>query len=314
MDADREDRLDELQRALATLPPSEWLAFLDSACRDDISLRDEVLLRQRMLESVEIVRRTTTVIATNTGTTSPETPARCGQGTRLRPYAIRSTLDAGSMAEVYRARDTKLGRDVAIKILPHAFTDDPEYLARFDREARVLAALNHPNIAAIYGIEEAPLSLSVGLNPAPAGAATQEPVTALVLELVQGETLAGRISSAHGPLRVQEALDFAQQIAAALEAAHEKGIVHRDLKPANIMITPDGVVKVLDFGLARITSNAGTGRSSHVLTAIPDPTREGVILGTPAYMSPEQTLGLPVDKRMDIWAFGCVVYEILTGR
>jgi hypothetical protein len=215
-------------------------------------------------------------------------------GTRLGPYEILSPLGAGGMGEVYRARDTKLGRDVAIKILPEVFTSDPERLARFEREARMLAALNHSHIAAIYGIEDA------------------GGVRALVLELVEGETLAERIR--RGSVQLQEALPFARQVADAVEAAHEKGIVHRDLKPANIKITPAGNVKVLDFGLAKATLNDGVGfdvEESPTMTV--DATRAGAILGTTAYMSPEQARGKAVDKRTDIWAFGCVLYEMLTG-
>ena len=191
------------------------------------------------------------------------------------------------MGEVYRARDIKLGRDVAIKVLPEAFACDADRMARFEREAHVLASLNHPNIAAIYGLED----------------------RALVMELVEGETL-------KGPLPLETALNYAKQIAEALEAAQEKGIVHRDLKPANIKITPQGVVKVLDFGLAAVTQpsadRAGVQSASPTMTI--SPTRVGMILGTAAYMSPEQARGKPVDKRADIWAFGCILYEILTGR
>jgi Tol biopolymer transport system component len=198
------------------------------------------------------------------------------------------------MGEVYRARDTRLGREVAIKILPSAFMTDSERRARFDREARVLAALNHPHIAAIYGVEDAGT------------------VRALVLELVDGPTLADRLTLGRIPLR--EALVIARQIADALDAAHQKGIVHRDLKPANIKVTPSGVVKVLDFGLAKAAGDVPSPDLSHSPTVTIDATREGVILGTAAYMSPDQARGKPVDKRTDVWAFGCVVFEMLTGR
>ena len=224
-------------------------------------------------------------------------------GQRIGVYEIRSKLGIGGMGEVYRARDTKLGRDVAIKVLPREFTCDPERLARFAREARVLATLNHPHIGAIYGFEDS----------APAPDSEQSAVHALVLELVEGETLADRI--ARGSVPVEEALTYARQIAAALDAAHEKGIVHRDLKPANIKVTPDGVVKVLDFGLAKAAldeRNAPVLSHSPTITAAA--TRDGTILGTAAYMSPEQARGRPVDKRADLWAFGCVLYELLTGR
>jgi serine/threonine-protein kinase len=199
------------------------------------------------------------------------------------------------MGEVYRARDTTLGRDVAIKVLPARFAADHGRLARFEREARLLATLNHPHIGAIYGFENA------------------GPVCALVLELVEGPTLADRL--AKGPLPPAEALNIAGQITEALEAAHEKGIIHRDLKPANIKITPDGAVKVLDFGLAKAAAGNGAAPDlSELPTMTNDSTPEGPIVGTPAYMSPEQARGQPVDKRADIWAFGCVLYEMLTGR
>src|SRR6185503_20000176 len=209
---------------------------------------------------------------------------------------VLAKIGEGGMGEVYRARDPRLGRDVAIKILPAEFASHPERLARFEREARMLAALNHPHIAAIHGVEE-----SHGIR-------------ALVLELVEGETLAERIARCGGSgLAMREALDIASQIADALDAAHEKGIVHRDLKPANIKITQDGVVKVLDFGLAKLEPQ-GSGTDTQSPTITINGTREGVVLGTAAYMSPEQARGQTVDKRADIWAFGCVLYEMLTGR
>ena len=216
-------------------------------------------------------------------------------GRDIGTYRILSLLGAGGMGEVYRARDTKLGREVAIKMLPSAFTRDTERRARFEREARGLATLNHPHIGAIYGLEHA------------------DGVQALVLELVEGETLADRI--ARGPIPLNEAMTMARQIADALEAAHEKGIVHRDLKPANIKITPDGVVKVLDFGLAKAASgDAAPVDLTQSPTLTVGGTREGIILGTAAYMSPEQARGRTADKRADVWAFGVVLYEMLTGR
>jgi len=243
--------------------------------------------------------------------------AMLAAGTRLGPYEIVSTLGAGGMGEVYRARDTKLGRDVAIKVLPASFAQDPDRLARFEREARVLAALNHPHIAAIYGLEE-----SGGIR-------------ALVLELVEGPTLAETLAQGV-PLRLEDALRVARQIADALEAAHEKGIMHRDLKPSNIILqgawgsTPtcwktaassgdspprvsDVTVKVLDFGLAKaLASDPAEPDLSQSPTV--EGTRDGIILGTAAYMSPEQARGHQVDKRTDIWAFGCVLYRMLTGH
>jgi len=225
-------------------------------------------------------------------------------GRRLGVYHVQERIGAGGMGEVYLARDTRLGRDVAIKILPPIFTADPDRLARFEREARVLASLNHPNVGAIYGLEEADLS-----GPAEAG----HYVRGLVLELVDGETLADRLR--RGPIPVAATVSIARQIADALDAAHEKGIVHRDLKPANIKVTPDGTVKVLDFGLAKAAAGDGASPDlTHSPTITAAGTREGVILGTAAYMSPEQARGQAVDKRADIWAFGCVLYEMLTGR
>jgi serine/threonine-protein kinase len=202
-------------------------------------------------------------------------------------YKILSELGEGGMGAVYRATDTKLNREVAIKVLPDAFANDPDRLARFTREAQVLAALNHPNIADIYGVEE----------------------RALIMELVEGEDL-------HGPLPIETTLQYARQIADALEATHEKGIVHRDLKPANIKVTPQGVVKVLDFGLAAITQGfaTATGDAANSPTLTMLATQAGMIMGTTAYMSPEQAAGKPVDRRADIWSFGVVLWEMLTGR
>ena len=215
-------------------------------------------------------------------------------GSHLGSYHVIALIGQGGMGEVYRARDTKLGRDVALKVLPDVFADDPERLARFQREARVLASLNHPNIASIYGLEES------------------GDTRALVLELVEGPTLAERI--AQGAIPVDEALPIARQIAEALEAAHEAGVIHRDLKPANVKVKADGMVKVLDFGLAKALGPEVSGDSSESPTMTAAATRAGVIMGTAAYMSPEQAKGRPVDKRADIWAFGCVLYEMLTGQ
>jgi serine/threonine-protein kinase len=228
-------------------------------------------------------------------------------GAHLGPYEILAAIGAGGMGEVYRARDTKLNRDVALKVLPDAFTLDADRLARFKREAQVLASLNHPNIGAIYGFEETNPSASSG----------QAGLQALVLELVEGPTLADRI--AQGPLPLDEALPIAKQLADALEAAHEQGIIHRDLKPANIKLRADGTVKVLDFGLAKALApdSAGAAAGSHTRSptiTTPAMTLAGVILGTAAYMAPEQAKGREADKRSDIWAFGCVVYEMLTGQ
>jgi Tol biopolymer transport system component len=225
-----------------------------------------------------------------------------GPGTSFGPYVIEAPLGAGGMGEVYRARDTRLNRDVAIKVLPELVAADTERLARFTREAQTLASLNHPNIAQIFAVEE--LSSASG----------QTATRALVMELVAGEDLSDVI--ARGPLALDEALPIARQIIDALEAAHELGIVHRDLKPANIKIRDDGAVKVLDFGLAKAIDGAATGNSAaaNSPTLTVHATQLGIILGTAAYMSPEQARGKAVDKRTDVWAFGCVLYEMLTGR
>jgi len=220
-------------------------------------------------------------------------------GTRIGPYEVTGSLGAGGMGEVYRAHDARLNRDVAVKIVPDLFAADGDRLARFDREAQVLAALNHPNIAQIHGLEQ----FDAG--------------RALVMELVDGEDLAQRI--ARGPLPLDEALQIAKQIGDALEAAHELGIIHRDLKPANIRLRPDGTVKVLDFGLAKAldppaSSSGAALANSPTLTSPVAMTRQGLILGTAAYMAPEQAKGKTVDRRADVWAFGCVLYEMLTGR
>src|SRR5579863_127713 len=243
-------------------------------------------------------------------------------GNRLGPYEVLSPLGAGGMGEVYRARDTKLGREVAVKVLPAAFAQDADRMARFQREAQVLASLNHPNIASIYGLEESGTT------------------RALVMELVEGPTLAEHIggtrpltrpSSGGSPspqgrglgsegvrpplLPIDETLQIAKQIAEALEFAHERGIVHRDLKPANVKVTHDGAVKVLDFGLAKaLAPEDSAANISNSPTISMAATQAGVILGTAAYMSPEQAKGKKLDRRTDIWSFGCVLYEMLTGK
>jgi serine/threonine protein kinase len=221
-------------------------------------------------------------------------------GSRIGPYEIVGPLGAGGMGEVYRARDTKLGRDVAIKILPEPLAADPERRARFEREAKTLAALNHPHIAQIHGFEE-----STGTS-------------ALVMELVEGSTLGERLAHS-GRLPIDETVAIALQISDALEAAHDQGIVHRDLKPANIKVRDDGTVKVLDFGLAKLVAGAntvGTGTTSPLSMSptFTAATMAGVILGTAAYMAPEQARGKTADRRADIWAFGAVLYEMLTAK
>ncbi len=235
-------------------------------------------------------------------------------GTRLGVYDVLAAIGEGGMGQVWRARDTKLNRDVALKVLPDSFAHDPERLARFTREAQTLASLNHPHIAAIYGLEES----------APSGLGQANVVRALVMELVEGDDLSQRIARLRAPgasarqagIPLDEALPIAKQIAEALEAAHEQGIIHRDLKPANIKVRPDGTVKVLDFGLAKALDPAAASSpeamNSPTITS-PAMTQAGMILGTAAYMSPEQARGKPVDKRADIWAFGCVLFEMLTG-
>ena len=274
-----------LFQAALERPPSERAAFLSAAAGGDDALRREV---EALLESDESAGFTNRLPAREL---SSETTFAANE--QLGQYRIIGLLGAGGMGEVFRARDSKLNRDVALKVLPAIYELDPDRLARFRREAQALAALNHPHIAAIYGIEES------------------KHRQALVLELVEGVTLANRI--AEGPLPPAEALRIARQIADALQAAHAKGITHRDLKPANIKVTPAGVVKVLDFGLAKTAVDTQPTRTSST-SATPDETLLGAVIGTAAYMSPEQARGLPVDTRTDIWAFGCVLFEMLAGR
>jgi serine/threonine protein kinase/Tol biopolymer transport system component len=255
-------------------------AILKDACGSDLSLRAEVealLSLQRAADAV------------STASLFADLLPRLSPGTSFGAYRLDALIGAGGMGQVYRATDTRLRRQVAIKLLVPGLAVDPDFRARFEREGRLLASLTHANIASIYGLEEA------------------EGLQALVLEFVDGPTLAERL--ARGALPTTEALMIARQVASALDAAHERGIIHRDLKPANIKITPTGVVKVLDFGIARTSATAGGDAP-----AATHATRTGVVLGTPAYMSPEQARGRPVDKRTDIWAFGCVLYEMLTGR
>jgi eukaryotic-like serine/threonine-protein kinase len=298
---ERWPRVKALFQAAVERPPAERAAFLTAATGDDDAVRREVasLLTSdtsnvSFLDQLPVASESghADLLAALPASMDPTLPHPVlTAGRRVGPYDIVAPLGAGAMGEVYRAHDTTLNRDVALKVLPELFAVDADRLARFTREAQVLASLNHPNIAAIYGLEE-----SNGTQ-------------ALVLELVDGPTLADRI--VRGPLAPGEALTIARQIADALEAAHEKGIIHRDLKPANIKIAGNGVVKVLDFGLAKVWD----GAPQSDLAGSPRLTSgERSILGTPAYMSPEQARGKPLDKRTDIWSFGCVLYEMLTGR
>jgi eukaryotic-like serine/threonine-protein kinase len=286
--------VERLYHAALVQPVDGRAAFLEEACAGNEALRREVeslLAASGVLTGGAVVAAAGLVSNVGHWTLT---------GRRIGAYLILGPLGAGGMGEVYRARDTRLGRDVAIKVLPSGFTSHPDRLARFEREARVLASLNHPHIAAIYGFED---SLT------DAGAK----VHALILELVEGEMLAERIARDERGLPLAEVLQIARQIAEALDAAHEKGIVHRDLKPANIKIAPGGVVKVLDFGLAKLDERilASTATASPTFTA--GATADGLVMGTAAYMSPEQARGQAVDSRTDVWAFGCVLFEMLTG-
>jgi eukaryotic-like serine/threonine-protein kinase len=285
MDRERWRLIETLYHAARSMPPGARADFLATECRGNESLRSEV---ESLIAQPD---------ATWAG------PGRSGDGAtddilgkRVGQYDVQSLLGAGGMGRVYRARDTRLGRNVALKLLPPEWTGDPDRLARLEREARLLASLNHPNIATIHGIEDA-----AGLR-------------ALVLEYIEGETLADRI--ARSALPIAEALAIARQVQDALDAAHERGIVHRDLKPANIAITTAGLVKVLDFGIATLEAapDASAPQGSQAPTVTARGTREGVAAGTAAYMSPEQARGLAIDKRTDIWAFGCVLYEMLARR
>jgi eukaryotic-like serine/threonine-protein kinase len=286
-------QVEALYHAALQRSPAERAPFLRKACPDDESIWREVesLLAQ---PASDIGFLQVPALAVAARVIPSQSVASLAASQTVGPYTIVGLLGVGGMGEVYRASDRELGREVAIKMLPQAFLNDADRLARFEREKRVLAALNHPNIAAIYTVE-----------PVETG-------RALVLELVEGPTLADRL--ARGPLALAEALGIATQIADALEAAHEKSIVHRDLKPANIKLRPDGTVKVLDFGLAKAVANGGTSFApTKLATTSLDGTGDRII-GTPAYMSPEQARGQMVDKRTDVWAFGCVLFEMLTGR
>ena len=294
MTDERWPRVKALFQSAAARPSGERDAFLATATGDDEALRREVesLLMWDAADGSVLDRPPPTSMDP-----TPSHPVLAA-GLRVGPYEIVAALGAGGMGEVYRARDTKLRRDVAIKVLPESFANDPDRLARFQREAQVLASLNHPNIGGIHGLEES------------------GSVRALVMELVEGEDLSTRI--ARGPIPIDEALPIAKQIAEALAAAHEQGVIHRDLKPANIRVRSDGTAKVLDFGLAKTMeplSSADAVRAHSLRITSPAAlSGAGLILGTAAYMSPEQARGKSLDRRTDIWSFGCVLYEMLTGR
>jgi serine/threonine protein kinase len=285
MDEERRRRVNELFLSALEREPETRLAFLESACGEDTDLRHQVeLLLAKQEEAGSFLETPAIAYTAVTRTATVNIPAR-----QFGPYRIISPLGAGGMGEVFRAHDSKLGRDVAIKFLPAAFAHDPDRLARFRREARTLASLNHPHIGAIFGLEE------------------DGDVECLVLELVEGETL-------RGPLPVTRALEYARQIADALEAAHAKGIIHRDLKPSNVKVTPQGQVKVLDFGLAKAVWGPDQNSAVSTVTGTDLVTLAGRVMGTPGYMSPEQANGSDVDPRTDIWAFGCLLYELLSGK
>jgi serine/threonine protein kinase/dipeptidyl aminopeptidase/acylaminoacyl peptidase len=282
---ERFERIQALFHAAADLSPAAREAFLRDKCRADESLRQEI--ESLLAEDA----RQSGFVGTGGPAHSPSPAFVLATGARVGPYEISGIIGAGAMGEVYRGRDTRLRRDVALKVLSKSFADDPERIRRFQREAQLLASLNHPQIAALYGLEESAGTL------------------ALVMELVEGPTLAERITS--GPLSLAETLQYARQIADALQAAHERGIIHRDLKPANVKITPSRAVKILDFGLGKaLRPYSGTQDSVDSSAG----SHAGMILGTASYMSPEQARGAAVDHRADIWAFGVVLYEMLTGR
>jgi serine/threonine protein kinase len=292
MHAKRWQQVEAIYHDAVTLAVSDRAAFVERACGDDADLRREVL---QLLHASDEASEDLAAPLIATARHLYDIRVRALIGRRLGNFEITAWIGAGGMGEVYRARDTKLNRDVALKILPDAWSFAPDRIARFKREAQVLASLNHPHIGAIYGFEDA------------------TGVCALVLEFVDGPTLAERIAA--GPIPVREALVIARQIADALESAHNRGIVHRDLKPTNINLRIDGVVKVLDFGLAKILADEAIVDASLQSPAKSvEPTRTGVVLGTSGYMSPEQARGSAIDQRVDIWAFGCVLYEMLTGR
>jgi serine/threonine protein kinase len=301
MDPRRWDRIKTLYDEARARPATDRAAFLAGACLDDRELQREVqtLLDQPLSTDsfVSMVGGPSSALMAK-AVSERHVPLT---GRRIGTFEVKGLLGRGGMGEVYRAHDTRLGRDVAFKVLPRAFTSDAGRLANLEREARVVASLSNPHIAAIHGLEES------------------EDVRGLVLELVEGDTLAQRIGQSAGSarrgLRLPEVLNVAHQIADALESAHERGVTHRDLKPANIKITPDGVVKLLDFGIAKVVSgDAPLVDLTQAHTATAGGTGTGLIIGTAGYMSPEQASGKPVDKRSDVWSFGVVLWEMLSGK
>jgi serine/threonine protein kinase len=295
MDAERWRKIEQLYHSVLEREVSGRPAFLEQTCAGDEELRRQIealLAREQQAETFlqcPVLEMAAKVWAQALPMVDEPLNAGLASGVPLGPYRVLSLLGAGGMGEVYRAHDSKLDRDVALKVLPQEFARDPERLARFRREARTLASLNHPNVAAIYGLEEF------------------DGATCIILELVEGETL-------RGPLPIPKALDYARQMAEALEAAHEKGIVHRDLKPSNVKVTAQGRVKVLDFGLAKSVGIEDLGGPSQLPAGTGLETAAGQVMGTPSYMSPEQARGQRVDQRSDIWAFGCLLYELLAGK
>src|SRR5262249_53649412 len=281
MKAEQWQRAREVLADALELKPEERPVFLDRACSSDHTLRQQV---ERLLASSDEVRPSFLESSTLRLTLMP--------GTKLGDYVVANLLGSGGMGEVYRARDTRLARDVAIKVLPLFYSNDPDRLRRFEQEAKAVAALNHPNILAIHQM------------------GTYEGAPYLVSELLEGETLRGQLQ--RGRLAVRRAIDYGVQIARGLASAHEKGTTHRDLKPENLFVTKDGRVKILDFGLAKLTRSGRTsGNSAATLSS---ETETGVVLGTVGYMAPEQVRGQAVDHRTDIFAFGTILYEVLTRQ
>lgn len=287
MNPERWKEIERLYQASIDLPADERTRFLADVCADGEIRQQVASLLAHRDRGLSFIDRPALDVAADM-----ITPTHAGAlvGQTIGPYQVTSLIGAGGMGVVYRARDSRLDRDVALKVLPAGFGNESDLLARIEQEAKLLASLNHPNIAAIYDLEES------------------DGIRSLVLEFIEGETLADRLR--RGRIHLEEGLTICRQIAEALEAAHERGIVHRDLKPSNVMITPNGSVKVLDFGIAKMLAATGSGGSP----VAGDFVTAGVVLGTPPYVSPEQASGTPADKRTDIWTFGCVLYEVLTGR